>query len=41
MIAKSGRTLVFSIIANDIAGDAGGLATGPMDAALVAIAEAN
>jgi D-alanyl-D-alanine carboxypeptidase/D-alanyl-D-alanine-endopeptidase (penicillin-binding protein 4) len=41
MIAKSGRTLIFSIIANDIAGDAGGLATGPMDAALVAIAEAN
>jgi D-alanyl-D-alanine carboxypeptidase/D-alanyl-D-alanine-endopeptidase (penicillin-binding protein 4) len=40
MIAKSGRTLVFSIIANDIAGDAGGLAIGPMDAALVAIAEA-
>jgi D-alanyl-D-alanine carboxypeptidase/D-alanyl-D-alanine-endopeptidase (penicillin-binding protein 4) len=40
LIAKSGRTLVFSVIANDIAGDAGGLATGPMDAALVTIAEA-
>lgn len=40
MVAKSGRTLVFATIANDIAGDAGGLATGPMDAALVVIAEA-
>ena len=41
MLAKSGRTLIVSIIANDVAGDQGALATGPMDAALVAIAEAN
>ena len=40
MLAKSGRMLVFTAIANDIAGDEGGLATRPMDAALVAIAEA-
>jgi len=41
MLAKSGRTLIVSVIANDVAGDQGALATGPMDAALVAIAEAN
>jgi D-alanyl-D-alanine carboxypeptidase/D-alanyl-D-alanine-endopeptidase (penicillin-binding protein 4) len=40
MLTKSGRTLIVSAIANDIANDEGGLATGPMDAALVAIAEA-
>ncbi len=41
LLAKSGRMLIFSAIANDVPGDQGGLATGPMDAALVAIAEAN
>lgn len=40
-LTKSGQTLIFSIIANDVPGDEGSLATGPMDAALVAIAEAN
>jgi D-alanyl-D-alanine carboxypeptidase/D-alanyl-D-alanine-endopeptidase (penicillin-binding protein 4) len=39
MIARSGRTLVFSIYANDIPG--GGSATAIMDAALERIAEAN
>ncbi|MDO7844554.1 D-alanyl-D-alanine carboxypeptidase/D-alanyl-D-alanine endopeptidase [Sphingomonas immobilis] len=39
MIAKSGRTLTFSILANDIPD--GGSATKAMDAALVVIADAN
>ena len=39
LIARSGRTLVFSFFANDVPG--GGSATQFMDAALVAIAEAN
>jgi len=39
MIARSGRTLTFSIFANDVPADAG--ATKYMDAALVLIAEAN
>ncbi|MGK6356254.1 D-alanyl-D-alanine carboxypeptidase/D-alanyl-D-alanine-endopeptidase [Sphingomonas sp. DT-207] len=39
MIAKSGRTLTFSMIANDVPGDVS--ATKFMDAALVLIAEAN
>lgn len=39
MIAKSGKTLTFSMIANDVPADAG--ATKYMDAALVLIAEAN
>jgi serine-type D-Ala-D-Ala carboxypeptidase/endopeptidase (penicillin-binding protein 4) len=39
MIARSGRTLIFSAYANDIPADAS--ATGAMDAALVLIAEAN
>ena len=39
LIAASGRTLTFSLIANDVPGDVG--ATGAMDAALVAIAAAN
>lgn len=39
MIAKSGKTLTFSVIANDIPADAG--ATKYLDAALVMIAEAN
>lgn len=39
MIARSGRTLTFSFFANDVPG--GGSATAVMDAALVAIAEAN
>lgn len=39
LIARSGRTLVFSFFANDIPG--GGSATQVMDAVLVAIAEAN
>jgi D-alanyl-D-alanine carboxypeptidase/D-alanyl-D-alanine-endopeptidase (penicillin-binding protein 4) len=39
MIAKSGKTLTFSIYANDVPEDAG--ATKFMDAALVMIAEAN
>lgn len=38
-IARSGRTLTFSMFANDVPG--GGSATSVMDAALVAIAEAN
>ncbi len=41
MLTRSGRTLIVSAIANDVAGDEGALATGPMDAALVAIADAN
>ncbi|HEX8643874.1 MAG TPA: D-alanyl-D-alanine carboxypeptidase/D-alanyl-D-alanine-endopeptidase [Allosphingosinicella sp.] len=39
MVARSGRTLVFSIYANDVPG--GASATAIMDAALVLIAEAN
>ena len=39
MIARSGRTLTFSAIANDVPEDAG--ATRYLDAALVMIAEAN
>lgn len=39
LIARSGRTLVFSFFANDVPG--GGGATAVMDAVLVAIAEAN
>ena len=39
MIARSGRTLIFSFFANDVPG--GGSATAAMDAALATIAEAN
>lgn len=39
MVAKSGRTLTFSMIANDVPADAG--ATKYMDAALLLVAEAN
>lgn len=39
LVAKSGRTLTFSIIANDIPADAG--ASAHMDAALLLVAEAN
>ena len=39
MRAKSGRTLIFSVYANDI--PEGARATDVMDAALVMIAEAN
>jgi len=39
LIARSGRTLAFSFFANDVPG--GGSATQYIDAALIAIAEAN